>query len=875
MLFRAKSIIDAPMLSGKFPLYAYRMFLLAFLILSFGTLPAAAEDSAILKSIVKVKVSKDGRARISYLMSNGFDLAGYDRASQELLLIVDEEQLVQLRSSGLSPEIIYLDANLELSQKTFGYHTAQRAPSGKIALLDTTLGPYHTYQEMMVELALLADSYPSLARLDSLGASLEGRTIWGLKISDNVQLDEIDESEVLYMGNHHARELISVEIPLHFARHLLEGYESDPRIASIVNSRQIWIIPMVNPDGHIYVEKFDRMWRKNRRDNGDGTFGVDLNRNYAYQWGYDSMGSSSYGGDYNYRGAEPWSEPETRAIRDFVETHRFTVAFTYHASGNIYIYPWGYINAHTPDHPVFEHMAIRLSMLNNYRHGNGVETLNYLMNGEAVDWLYGESVTKPAIIAMTVEVGTGSDGFLPDTSRIMALILQNLEANLLLAEWADNPAQVVPTVPQPTLSSVLMGDSGEVVVRWENLDTTGLGGFRLFTEMEDSWLLAEDESTILAGTSDVTLPAQGENYYKIAAVDTAVPPRSGYDSDIYGAYLEAPAPAILIVDGFDRNDGSWTHLAHPFAKTAGESIAANGWNFQTCDNDALLAGNVRLEDYYAVVWCLGDESTEHETFSTAEQDIVRAYLENGGRLFISGSEIGWDLVQRGSSSDMAFYHNYLKASYIGDDSNILSAMGVPGTTLDGLSVAYGDPSDGAPYREDYPDIIAAMDGSIVCLVYTGGSQTGAGIQYEGVFGDSQVPGKLVYLAFPFETIHTEPERTALMGEILDFFSAPLSTEMAERSPVREFRIYQNYPNPFNPATAITYEVPQPGRFVLEIFNIRGQGVRTLIDQQLQPGRYEVFWDGRNAAGEESPAGIYVCRFQGQDFYQARKMLLLK
>lgn len=181
---------------------------------------------------------------------------------------------------------------------------------------------FHTYEELSGEMAALADAWPDIASLHQLGQSVEGRPIWALKISDNVELDEADESRVLLVGCHHAREWISVETTLLIARHLLEQSNAGGQAAAAVSGAETWVVPMLNPDGHVYTVEHDRLWRKNRRNNGNGSWGVDLNRNYSYQWGYDDEGSSSNPNSGTYRGTAPFSEPETVALRDLMSIGR-------------------------------------------------------------------------------------------------------------------------------------------------------------------------------------------------------------------------------------------------------------------------------------------------------------------------------------------------------------------------------------------------------------------------------------------------------------------------------------------------------------------------------------------------------------------------
>lgn len=298
-------------------------------------------------------------------------------------------------------------------------------------------GDYHSYAELERELFALEDSYPSLASVSRIGESLEGRNIYALKISDNVGLDE-DEAEVLFIGCHHAREWISVEVPLLLGKHLLTNYETDGRIKSVVDQSEIWIVPLLNPDGLEYSIHFYRYWRKNRRDNGDSSYGVDLNRNYGYMWGFDNQGSSHNPNSEVYRGAEAFSEPETQAIRDLFSERNLQSMISYHSYSQVIIYPWGYTTEPTSQDQLLSQIAAAMSGLiqsvngNVYEYGQGVL---YLTNGDATDWSFGVYGIPSYTIELPPLDYLGG-GFFNAESDIQFIFAENLPAVLYLIEWS-------------------------------------------------------------------------------------------------------------------------------------------------------------------------------------------------------------------------------------------------------------------------------------------------------------------------------------------------------------------------------------------------------------------------------------------------------
>jgi len=300
-------------------------------------------------------------------------------------------------------------------------------------------GKYHSYRELREELSDLQKRYPRQAKVYILGDSLEKRHIYALKISDNVALDE-EEAEVLFLGCHHAREWISVEVPLLFGKYLLENYDQSPEVKQLVDQSEIWLVPLVNPDGLEYSIHFYRYWRKNRRLNSDGSYGVDLNRNYGYKWAYDDTGSSPLPYSAVYRGIAPFSEPETKAIQDLFLKKDFQVLITYHSFSQVILYPWGYTKEPAKEHDKLQQIAAKMAEYiqqvngNFYEYGQSGQTL-YLTNGDTTDWAYGTS----SIPSYTIElppVDELSGGFFNSEEEIDRIFQENLPAMLYLVNFS-------------------------------------------------------------------------------------------------------------------------------------------------------------------------------------------------------------------------------------------------------------------------------------------------------------------------------------------------------------------------------------------------------------------------------------------------------
>lgn len=393
-----------------------------------GATAAFAVFAAIASHAAVVSVPYKGPRQIEEFEARGIEILAFTKHGIDLQ--AEGANLDFLRTRPYPVSVTELDPH---AHTTFA--------------IDANLGIYHTYSETESTLTALQAAYPAIAKKTVLGLSLEGRNISSLKVSDNVAVDE-SEPEILYMGNHHARELMSVEIPLRFAEYILAKYGVDATITNSINTREIFFVPMVNPDGQHWVQlhhtgSSNNWWRKNRRPNAGGSIGVDVNRNYGYQWGFDNVGSSPTPTSEVYRGTAAFSEPETQVIRDFVNSRQFKSWFSYHSYGELLLYGWGYYYGYTPDHEVYAAFADTLAYGNGYLAGNPATGAIYITNGASDDWGYaGTGHSK--IFAFTPEVNSAAQGgFGPPESVIQPTFNLLLPMNRRLLQWGDNPYRVV------------------------------------------------------------------------------------------------------------------------------------------------------------------------------------------------------------------------------------------------------------------------------------------------------------------------------------------------------------------------------------------------------------------------------------------------
>ncbi len=314
--------------------------------------------------------------------------------------------------------------------------------------LGFTLGSmagYFTYQEMLNHLDSMASQFPDLitARqpIDTF-LSHQGKPIFSMSMTSQAN-PGVNKPQVLYTALHHAREAASLSQLIYYMYYMLENYGTDDEVTYLLDNAELVFVPCINPDGYIRNQTTNPngggFWRKNRRDNGNGTFGVDLNRNYGHEWGYDDTGSSPDPNSDTYRGPSGFSEPESKAIEYLCLNNDFKVAVNHHTYGNLLIYPWGYEAAlFTPDSAIFTNLAKWMTKENGFVYGTGDQTVGYTTNGDSDDWMYGEQTLKGKIFSLTPESGDDNDGFWPAQNRIIPICASNVYQNITAARFVLN-----------------------------------------------------------------------------------------------------------------------------------------------------------------------------------------------------------------------------------------------------------------------------------------------------------------------------------------------------------------------------------------------------------------------------------------------------
>lgn len=329
-----------------------------------------------MASVIARVRSTGARAPLTRLITAPLGLDVWEVRPDHLVLQADEAQASRLEAMG------YLVEQLQMTESYLSDFATARATSG-----------YHTVQSLEEDLRRLADDNPEIVELQEIGRSVENRPLWALRIGER----RGSALKVAVLGCHHAREWVSVEVAYRLAEHLAANASTEP-VRSWLQRGEVWVAPMVNPDGHEHSRTEYRLWRKNRRRNPDGSIGVDPNRNYGYMWGVLNVNTSSHvPSDDTYIGPRAFSEPETRAVRNLVARELFGGVLTYHSYSQLILYPWGYTSRPVEDEADLGSMrGLTQDMARLIREVNGVTYTPqqaselYPTAGDTTDWVYGE-----------------------------------------------------------------------------------------------------------------------------------------------------------------------------------------------------------------------------------------------------------------------------------------------------------------------------------------------------------------------------------------------------------------------------------------------------------------------------------------------------
>ncbi|MFG1776742.1 M14 family zinc carboxypeptidase [Micromonospora sp. NPDC049048] len=423
---------------------------------------------------------------------------------------------------------------------------------------------YHDYAELTAVVNKVVADHPSIARKISIGSSYEGRDLMAVKISDNVATDE-NEPEILFNSQQHAREHLTVEMAIYLLNLFTDSYGTDSRVTNIVNTREIWIVPTVNPDGSEYdiATGSYRSWRKNRQPNSGSSYvGTDLNRNWSYQWGCCG-GSSGSTSSETYRGPSAFSAPETAALRNFVNSRvvggvqQIKANIDFHTYSELVLWPFGYTYNNTTtgmsadQYNTFATLGQQMANTNGYTPQQSSDL--YITDGDSIDWMWGQH----GIWAYTFEMYPGSasgGGFYPPDEVIPAQTSRNREAVLLLSEYADCPYRAIGKEAQ------YCGGGGGTTV-WSDTFETDTGWTvnpnGTDTATSGAWERGAAQATTSSGAKQLA-PYGGAN----DLVTGRLAGTAAGDYDVDGGVTSARSPAVTLPASGTLNLSLAWYLAH-------------------------------------------------------------------------------------------------------------------------------------------------------------------------------------------------------------------------------------------------------------------------------------------------------------------------
>jgi carboxypeptidase T len=391
-----------------------------------------------------LEVTANTSAERTQVAQIGVDVLGATKLTT-ISVVADKAQYRALQATGLPLRYV---GDFEQQLKSLGKVDFADPQPGQIGTQDFPSGytGYHNYAEMTAELQQTVRDHPALASLRSIGKSYQNRDIWALKVSDNVATDE-SEPEVIFTCNQHAREHLTVEQCLQIIKRYTDNYAT-PAIKNLVDSREIWFVPMVNPDGVEYdiATGSFRGWRKNRQGNG-----TDLNRNWGYKWGCCGGSSGSSTSD-TYRGTAAFSAPETTVIKNFVDSRviggvqQIKTNIDFHSFSELVLWPFGYTTANTApgldatEERAFRTLGQQMAATNGYTPEQASDL--YITDGSIDDWMWGQH----KIWSYTFEMypsGGGLDSFYPRDTVIAAQTSRNDRAVDLFVGYSDCVKRVI------------------------------------------------------------------------------------------------------------------------------------------------------------------------------------------------------------------------------------------------------------------------------------------------------------------------------------------------------------------------------------------------------------------------------------------------
>lgn len=728
---------------------------------------------------------------------------------------LSESEILMLKKSGVPFEITiddwmtyynavqrinYVSPNLKLTDE----YTISHSIIG-------TMGGHLKWEEAIAKLDSMRLQYPSLVSAKwSIGNSYENRPMWTIRVAKNPDAPA-GRPEIWLNGVTHAREPLGMSNVLYYIYWLLENYNIDPLATYILNNREIYYTPFINPDGYYYNQTTNSngggMWRKNRQPYGSYV-GADLNRNFGTYnfWNSTNGGSSTLPSSDTYRGSYPFSSPEDSIYKVFFNSRNFKAGLDYHTYGNYLLKPWYWCDpSPTPDDEIFNEMGADIVAVNDFSFGTSSQTLNYYIRGGDLDWCYSNDSTGHSEHRFFMLPEVGSTGFWPTQGEIIPLAQSCMYMNIYMSLAAGPFTALKSAALNKTVYTQNETGTFKVVIRNKGLmnasnvkiQLTPLSTYvNIPVQVYNKSLLPSrtSDSTTFSFTVSGTCP---NNYgipvrLKILQNDT-----NTLHNQLY--HIPVGSGVAILLDSAENGFTNWTTSStwavtnaqyhspsHSFTDSPSGNYSSNANNSMTL--------NFPLNTSASPVVFL---SFWHRYYTEALSDFCRVEIS-------SNNGTNW--------SEVISYNGNMQT-----------------------------------WTYQYFDITSFCNGSANVRVRFRLTSDN-GINYDGWYVD-------------------DLKVTGYQGPLMGNGNGSLTLE--------KFSLEQNYPNPFNPSTIIKFTVPLwrglgGGLVTLRVFDLLGREVSILVNDKLYSGMYEVIFDAADL-----PSGVYFYKLQAGDFNDTKRMILLR
>ena len=703
---------------------------------------------------------------------------------------LSEAEISLLKKSGVPYEILvedwykYYNEQPKMTQPEINEQMEQAKQKDNVThSIYGTMGGYLKYSEVVAKLDSMRMEYPQfISEKFSIGNTYEGRPMWAVRVTKNPDAPT-GRPEVFYNALIHAREPESMETQMYYFYWLFENYGIDPTATYILNSREIYWMPVFNADGYFYNETTNPngggFWRCNRH--GSGSCGwVDLNRNFGIYdyWNSSNQGSSEdscSGGSSTYRGRSPFSEIETHNYMDFVNSRNFSSVFNAHTYGNYLLKPWNWIDpVPTPDDDKFNQFLSDMSETSNYTTGSTSVTLGYFVRGGADDWVYNDSAhTNHNIFGITPETG---NQFWPPQSDIIPFAQNMLYSNQYMSLIAGpfvNPVSI--NFDQDTYSP---GDPGELKVVIRNKGLISASNVRI---------------SLTPVSSNLTIPVQQYTFPNVASF---VKDSSVFDFSIGSNVM--PNTALKAVLSISM-DTVTIYTKEVYIPVGDGATVIN-------DNAEGTFGNWTTNATWGIT-----ASQSHSPTHSFTDSPTGNYPNNANNSMTVSSAIN---VSLSPVVYLNFYHKYnTEENYDFCNVEVSNDNGASWQTV-----------------KSYSGILSAWTKQTFDITSYAAASTNMKVRFRLYSDDFSVAD-----GWYVDDI-----------KIVNYNVGPVGISENITSPF-SFSLGQNYPNPFNPVTVISYDIPVSSFITLKIYDVLGNEVRTLVNKTQTAGSYKVDFNGSNFA----------------------------